>query len=71
VSAEVVQESTLQPDPVAPLVANHIFAGVLLRDMWRALRVRNSGLVGLKADPLIDPLRNESRFQAIGRSSGG
>jgi hypothetical protein len=33
--------------------------------MWRALRVRNSGLVGLKADPLIDPLRNESRFQAI------
>jgi len=35
--------------------------------MWRALRVGDSGLVGLKTDPLIDPLRNKSRFQAIER----
>jgi hypothetical protein len=35
--------------------------------MWRALRVRDSGLVGLKTDPLMDPLRNKSRFQAIER----
>jgi TolB-like protein/Tfp pilus assembly protein PilF len=32
-----------------------------------ALRLRNSGLVLLRVDPLLDPLRNESRFQAIER----
>jgi tetratricopeptide (TPR) repeat protein len=32
-----------------------------------ALRLRDSGLVGLKTDPLLDPLRNEPRFQAIQR----
>jgi len=30
-----------------------------------ALRLRDSGLVYLKTDPLLDPLRNEPRFQAI------
>jgi len=35
--------------------------------MWRALRVRDSGLEGLKTDPLMDPLRNKSRFQEIER----
>jgi TolB-like protein/Tfp pilus assembly protein PilF len=32
-----------------------------------AVRVRNPGLEGLKTDPLLDPLRNEPRFQAIER----
>ena len=32
-----------------------------------ALRLRDSGLEGLKTDPLMDPLRNEPRFQAIER----
>jgi TolB-like protein len=32
-----------------------------------ALRLRDSGLVGLKTDPLLDPLRNEPRFQAVMR----
>ena len=32
-----------------------------------ALRVRDSGLEGLKTDPLLDPLRKEPRFQAIER----
>jgi hypothetical protein len=30
-----------------------------------AMRLRDPGLVGLKAAPLLDPLRNEPRFQAI------
>jgi hypothetical protein len=30
-----------------------------------ALRQRDSGLANLKADPLLDPLRKEARFQAI------
>ena len=33
-----------------------------------AVRVRDPGLVYLKADPLLDPLRNEPRFHAIERS---
>jgi serine/threonine-protein kinase len=33
-----------------------------------ALRLRDSGLVGLKTDPLLDPLRKEPRFQAIERA---
>jgi TolB-like protein/Tfp pilus assembly protein PilF len=33
-----------------------------------ALRVRDPGLAGLKSDPLLDPLRNEPRFQAIERA---
>jgi eukaryotic-like serine/threonine-protein kinase len=32
-----------------------------------ALRLRDPGLVELKTDPLMDPLRNEPRFQAIER----
>ena len=32
-----------------------------------ALRLRDSGLRGLKTDPLLDPLRKEPRFQAIER----
>jgi tetratricopeptide (TPR) repeat protein len=32
-----------------------------------ALRLRDSGLEYLKADPLMDPLRKEPRFQAIER----
>ena len=31
------------------------------------VRVRDSGLVALKTDPLVDPLRKEPRFQAIER----
>jgi len=30
-----------------------------------ALRLRDPGLVQLRTDPLLDPLRNEPRFQAI------
>ena len=32
-----------------------------------ALRLRDSGLEHLKADPLLDPVRQEPRFQAIER----
>jgi tetratricopeptide (TPR) repeat protein len=32
-----------------------------------ALRLRDPGLVQLKTDPLVDPLRKEPRFQAIER----
>jgi tetratricopeptide (TPR) repeat protein len=32
-----------------------------------AMRLRDSGLVWLKTDPLVDPLRQEPRFQAIER----
>jgi len=32
-----------------------------------AMRVRDPGLIQLKADPLLDPLRQEPRFQAIER----
>jgi tetratricopeptide (TPR) repeat protein len=33
-----------------------------------AMRLRDSALIGLKTDPLLDPLRNEPRFQAIERA---
>jgi tetratricopeptide (TPR) repeat protein len=33
----------------------------------RALRLRDPGLMQLKTDPLLDPLRKEPRFQAIER----
>jgi hypothetical protein len=33
-----------------------------------ALRLHNPDLRRLKADPLMDPLRNEPRFQAIERA---
>jgi TolB-like protein len=33
-----------------------------------ALRLRDSGLEYLRTDPLLDPLRNEARFQAIERA---
>jgi tetratricopeptide (TPR) repeat protein len=32
-----------------------------------ALRVRDTGLAVLRADPLLDPVRQEPRFQAIER----
>ena len=32
-----------------------------------AMRVRDPGLLAIKTDPLMDPLRNEPRFQAIER----
>jgi tetratricopeptide (TPR) repeat protein len=32
-----------------------------------ALRLRDPGLIFVKADPLLDPLRKEPRFQAIER----
>ena len=31
------------------------------------MRLRHPGLANLKLDPLIDPLRQEPRFQAIER----
>jgi serine/threonine-protein kinase len=34
----------------------------------RAMRLRDSGLVGLKVDPLMDPLRKEPRYQAAVRA---
>jgi tetratricopeptide (TPR) repeat protein len=33
----------------------------------KAMSLRDPGLAGLRADPLMDPLRNEPRFQAIER----
>jgi hypothetical protein len=33
-----------------------------------AMRLRDSGLEHLKSDPLMDPLRQEPRFQAIERA---
>jgi len=33
----------------------------------KALRFTDAGLANLKTDPLLDPLRNEPRFQAIER----
>jgi tetratricopeptide (TPR) repeat protein len=32
-----------------------------------ALRLRDPGLESLKTDPLMDPVRNEPRFQAVMR----
>jgi tetratricopeptide (TPR) repeat protein len=32
-----------------------------------AMRLRDTGLTGLKTDPLLDPLRDQPRFQAIER----
>ena len=34
----------------------------------KALRLRDPGLATLRTDPLLDPLRNEPRFQAIERA---
>jgi tetratricopeptide (TPR) repeat protein len=33
----------------------------------KAFRLHDDGLLGLKTDPLLDPLRKEPRFQAIER----
>ena len=38
-----------------------------LESLDTAWRLRDSGLVYLKTDPLLDPLRKEPRFQAIER----
>jgi TolB-like protein/DNA-binding winged helix-turn-helix (wHTH) protein/Tfp pilus assembly protein PilF len=38
-----------------------------LDSLATAMRLRDPGLVSLKTDPLMDPLRNEPRFQAIER----
>jgi hypothetical protein len=32
------------------------------------LRLRDPGLVHVKADPLLDPVRKEARFQALERA---
>jgi hypothetical protein len=32
------------------------------------MRLRDPGLVNLKTDPLLDPLRKEPRFQAVVRA---
>ena len=34
----------------------------------KAMRLRDTGLPSLRVDPLMDPLRNEPRFQAIERA---
>jgi TolB-like protein/Flp pilus assembly protein TadD len=39
-----------------------------LASLETAMRLRDAGLVYLKTDPLLDPLRNEPRFQAIERA---
>ncbi len=41
--------------------------GQALEWLETALRLRDSGLVFVKTDPLLDPLRKETRFQAIER----
>jgi TolB-like protein/DNA-binding winged helix-turn-helix (wHTH) protein/Tfp pilus assembly protein PilF len=41
-----------------------------LQWLEKAMRLRDSGLVYLKTDPLLDPLRSEPRFQAIERELG-
>ena len=38
-----------------------------LKWLETALRLRDRNLIGLKTDPLLDPLRKESRFQAVMR----
>jgi hypothetical protein len=38
-----------------------------LESLATAMRVRDPGVAYVKADPLLDPLRKEPRFQAIER----
>ena len=38
-----------------------------LQWLEKAVRLRDSGLILLKTDPLLDPLRKEPRFGAIER----
>jgi TolB-like protein len=42
--------------------------GAGLEWLEKAMRLRDPGLIYLKTDPLLDPLRNEPRFQAIERA---
>jgi len=42
--------------------------GKALEWLDTALRLRDPGLIQLKTDPLMDPLRKEPRFQAIERA---
>ena len=39
-----------------------------LESLDAAMPLRDPGLINLKTDPLMDPLRNEPRFQAIERA---
>ena len=69
--AEVAKIDKTYGDDAAYQVAQ-IYAqwgdhGKALDRLDRAMRVRDSGLIALKADPLLDPLRPEPRFQAIER----
>jgi len=41
---------------------------VALDWLEKAMRLRDPGLTKLRADPLMDPLRDEPRFQAIERT---
>jgi tetratricopeptide (TPR) repeat protein len=41
--------------------------GTALEWLDTAMRLRDPGLVNLKTDPLMDPLRKEPRFQAVMR----
>jgi TolB-like protein/Tfp pilus assembly protein PilF len=43
-------------------------AGRALESLDAAVRLRSPALEGLKTDPLLDPVRNEPRFQAIERA---
>ena len=43
-------------------------AAATLEWLETAMRLRDSGLLDLKTDPLLDPLRHEPRFQAIERA---
>ena len=44
-----------------------VSAGVEVCLLEKAMRLRDPGIVYLKTDPLMDPLRKEPRFQAIER----
>ena len=53
--------------PYATIYAHRGNTDKALEWLATAMRLRDSGLQWLKTDPLMDPLRNEPRFQAIER----